>query len=129
MSTHGPLAREVSHDFDEVLAKLPGLLQAEGFGVITEIDLQKTFAAKLGVTFRRYRILGACNPGFAHRAVSEHPEVGAMLPCNVAVYELEGGGTRVVAVDPLEQIARGDHDLADLAAEVRHRLEKVVASL
>jgi uncharacterized protein (DUF302 family) len=129
MTAHGPLAREVPQDFDEVLAKLPGLLQVEGFGVITEIDLQKTFAAKLGVTFRRYRILGACNPGFAHRAVSEHPEVGVMLPCNVAVYELEGGGTRVVAIDPLEQIARGEHDLADLATEVRHRLEKVVSSL
>lgn len=128
-ATTGPLARETAHDFDDVLGRLPGLLQHEGFGVITEIDLQKTFAMKLGVPFRRYKILGACNPGFAHRAVSEHPEVGVMLPCNIAVYELEDGGTRVVAVDPLEQIARGEHDLADLATEVRHRLEKVLADL
>jgi uncharacterized protein (DUF302 family) len=128
-ATTGPLAREVSRGFDDVLGRLPGLLQHEGFGIITEIDLQKTFATKLGVTFRRYKILGACNPAFAHRVVSQHPEVGVMLPCNIAVYELEDGGTRVVAVDPLEQIARGEHDLGDVATEVRHRLEKVLAGL
>ena len=126
---HGPIAREVSHSFDDVLARLPGLLQQEGFGIITEIDLQKTFAQKLNVVFRRYRILGACNPQFAHRAVSEHPEVGVMLPCNVVVYELEDGGTRVIAVDPMAQLASSEHDLSDLATEVRHRLEKVVMAI
>ena len=126
---HGPIAREVPTSFDDVLQKLPGLLAHEGFGVITEIDLQKTFAEKLGVAFRRYRILGACNPKFAHRAVSEHPEVGIMLPCNVVVYELEEGGTRIIAVDPMEQLTTIEHDLSDLATEVRHRLEKVVLAI
>jgi uncharacterized protein (DUF302 family) len=128
-TTTGPLARETPHGFEVVLDRLPGLLQHEGFGILTEIDLQKTFATKLGVPFRRYKILGACNPGFARRAVSAHPEVGVMLPCNLAVYELEDGTTRVVAVDPLAQLALGEHDLADLASEVRHRLEKVLAGL
>jgi len=126
---NGPIARDVPQPFEVVLAKLPSLLQAEGFGVITEIDLQKTFAAKLGVTFRRYQILGACNPKFAYQAVSASPEVGVMLPCNVAVYELEDGGTRVIAVDPIAQIAGGAHDLTAVATEVRQRLERVVAAV
>jgi uncharacterized protein (DUF302 family) len=124
-----PIATETDQDFDAVLARLPDLLKQEGFGVITEIDLQKTFGEKLGVTFRRYRILGACNPGFAHRAVAEHPDAGVMLPCNVVVYEREGGGTRVVAVDPMERLASSEHDLADVGAEVRARLEKVVRAI
>lgn len=130
MSTSAePIAREVPLSYDAVLEKLTESLAHEGFGIITEIDLKKTFEAKLGVQFRRYKILGACNPGFAHRAVSEHPEVGVMLPCNVVVYELENGHSQVVAVDPMAQLAGIQHDLADLAAEVRQRLAKAIGEL
>ena len=128
-TSQGMVERQVALGFDTVMARLPGLLGHEGFGVVTELDLPSIFQQKLGAPFRRYRVLGVCSPHFAFRAVSEHPEAGVLLPCNVAVYELEGGGTQVVAADPMAQAARVEHDLADVATEVRHRLEKVVAAL
>ena len=124
-----PIRRTVERPFDEVLARIPEVLKEEGFGIVTQMDLQKIFAEKLGTPFRRYRILGACNPGFAHRAVSEHPDVGVLLPCNVVVYETEQGFTDVIAVDPMAQLAKIEHDLSDLTIEVKHRLEKALASI
>lgn len=124
-----PLSRTVHQPFDAAVTKLREELAHEGFGVVTHLDLQKIFETKLGTTFRRYEILGACNPTFAHRAVSDHPDVGVMLPCNVAVYELESGDTQIVAVDPITQITSTHHDLSDLATEVRHRLERVLAAI
>jgi uncharacterized protein (DUF302 family) len=128
-TTTGSIARDVSQTYDAVLARLPGLLAHEGFGVLTDVDLHQVFAEKLGVAFRRYHLFGACNPQFAYREVADHPEVGIALPCNVAVYELEDGRTRVVAVDPMAEAALTEHDLQDVATEVRHRLEKVVAAV
>lgn len=124
-----PIRRTVERPFDEVLARIPEVLKEEGFGIVTQMDLQKIFAEKLGTPFRRYRILGACNPGFAHRAVSEHPDVGVLLPCNVVVYETEQGFTDVIAVDPMAQLAKIEHDLSDLTIEVKHRLEKALAAI
>ena len=124
-----PIRRTVERPFDEVLARLPEVLKEEGFGIVTQMDLQKIFAEKLGTPFRRYRVLGACNPGFAHRAVSEHPDVGVLLPCNVVVYETEQGFTDVIAVDPMAQLAKLEHDLSDLTVEVKHRLEKAIAAI
>ena len=129
MTEHQALAREVATPFDDTVSRLRDLLAHEGFGVVTELDLSKIFETKLGTQFRRYQILGVCNPSFAYRAVSDHPEVGVMLPCNVAVYETEKGGTRVIAVDPMEQMASQKHDLADLATEVRARLGRAVGGL
>ena len=123
------IRRRVERPFDEVLARIPEVLREEGFGIVTQMDLQKIFAEKLGTPFRRYRVLGACNPGFAHRAVSEHPEVGVLLPCNVVVYETEQGFTDVIAVDPMAQLAKLEHDLSDLTVEVKHRLEKALENL
>ena len=116
--------------FDEALAKVPEALKAEGFGVLTEIDVQATLKKKLDVDFRRYRILGACNPSLAHRALQHSLDIGMLLPCNVIVYEADGGKTVVSAVDPLQSMAaHGDPGIRPVAAEVRQKLERVIASL
>jgi uncharacterized protein (DUF302 family) len=129
MAEQGSLARDVALTYDEVLRRIPELLGSEGFGILSEVDLQKMFASQLGAGFRKYKIFGACHPLYAHRVVEDHPDAGVMLPCNVVVYEREDGGARVVAVDPLEQMAQTEHDLSDVATEVRHRLEKILAAL
>ncbi len=115
--------------FEQVLGRVQGALATEGFGILTEIDVQATLKKKLDVDFRRYRILGACNPGFAHRALQHTLEIGRLMPCNVVVYE-EGGGTVVSAVDPVQTIgAYGDAALRPLAEEVRQKLERALAVL
>lgn len=116
--------------FDDALAMIPEALKSEGFGVLSEIDVQDTLRKKLGVEFRRYRILGACNPTLAHRALSTDLEIGLMLPCNVIVYEEPGGRSVVAAVDPLATIAAtGNNDLREVAATVRAKLEHVLAQI
>lgn len=123
------MSRTVKAGYDEVLGRLPDLLQAEGFGILTRIDVQKTLKEKIGVDFRRYQILGACNPQLAHQALSAEPAVGVLLPCNVTVAEADGGGTVVRAVDPLQTIAAADARFTALANEVRSRLARVLAQL
>lgn len=120
--------RDLSRDWDEVNRRLPEALAREGFGVITKIDLQETFAAKLGVESRRYRIFGACNPKLAHEAIGRDPRVGVLLPCNVVLYERDDGRVVAGAIDPLESIG-GAEGFAEMAADVRARLERVLASL
>jgi uncharacterized protein (DUF302 family) len=116
--------------FDEVLARVPEALKAEGFGVLTEIDVQATLKKKLDVDFRRYRILGACNPPFAHRALQHSLDAGMMMPCNVIVYERDDRKTVVSAVDPMQTMAaQGDPALRALAAEVQQKLRRVIDSL
>lgn len=123
------MRRAVAKGFDEVLAKLPQALQAEGFGVLTRIDVKDTLKQKIGVEFRRYQILGACNPRYAHQALTAELGIGAMLPCSIALWEEDGGGTVVNAVDPLQTIAAADPALAPIAAEVRARLARVLDAL
>jgi uncharacterized protein (DUF302 family) len=118
----------VSMPYDAVLAKLPDALKAEGFGVLTQIDVRDTLREKLGVEFRRYKILGACNPPLAHRALQAELAIGVMLPCNVIVYE-EDDHTMVVAVDPMETIAADSAALRPIAEEVRDRLARVLDGL
>jgi uncharacterized protein (DUF302 family) len=116
--------------FDDALARVPEALKAEGFGVLTEIDVQATLKKKLDVDFRRYRILGACNPPFAHRALQHSLDVGMLMPCNVIVYETDEGKTVVSAVDPMQTMAaQGDPAIRPLAAEVQAKLQRVVDSL
>ena len=116
--------------FDEALAKIPEALKAEGFGVLTEIDVQATLKKKLDVDFRRYRILGACNPPFAHRALQHSLDVGMLLPCNVIVYETDDRKTVVSAVDPMQTMAaQGDPALRPLAEQVQQKLQRVIDSL
>lgn len=122
------IRRVVAASFDETLARLPEALKTEGFGVLTNIDITGTLKQKIGVDFRRYRILGACNPGLAHQALSETPAIGTMLPCNVAVYE-DGEHTIVVAVDPLQTIAASDPNLKAIASTVREKLARALSHL
>lgn len=122
------IQKTVQSTWDQTLARLPELLKAEGFGVLTEIDVQATLKAKLGVDFRRYKILGACNPPLAHRALTTDLQVGAMMPCNVVVWEADDGKTVVAAIDPTASIGALP-DLQELAGEVRARLERVVARM
>jgi len=123
------IKREMNKGYDEVLARVPEALKAEGFGVLTEIDVKETLKKKLDVDFRRYKILGACNPPLAHRALSEELELGIMLPCNVIVYERDGGGATVVAIDPMQTIAAQNPELKPIAEEVRARLARVIEKI
>ncbi len=118
-----------SWGFDQALERVPELLKGEGFGVLTQIDVQATLKEKLGVDWRRYRILGACNPSLAHRALSAIPEVGVLLPCNVAVYERDDGKVVVRAVDPMQTIAAAEPALSEIAGEVKARLGRVLEKI
>lgn len=105
-------------------------LKSEGFGVLTEIDIQATLKQKLGVDGPRYIILGACNPPLAHKALQADPLIGALLPCNVMVMEDSAGGTQVAAVDPEAMFKLVDKEgVAAIASEVKAKLERVLASL
>ncbi|MCC7209905.1 MAG: DUF302 domain-containing protein [Anaerolineae bacterium] len=116
--------------FEAAQARAVEALKAEGFGILTEIDVKETLKKKLDVDFRPYRILGACNPPLAHRALTAAPEVGLLLPCNVTVAYVEDGVTDVSLVDPLAMLGVVDNaELQPVAAEARVRLERVAAAL
>ena len=120
------LNETTSLPFDDAVDRVRAELAGEGFGVLCEIDVQATLREKLGVETDRYLILGACNPTLAHRALEAEPELGALLPCNVLVYE-RGGETHVAAIDPERMLSIvGNDELAEVAAEVRERLGRVV---
>ncbi len=116
--------------YDEALARVPEALKSEGFGVLTEIDIQGTLKQKLGVDFRRYKILGACNPPFAHAALQADLVAGLLLPCNVVVYEDDDGRAVVMAVDPTRTVAAlGNPKLAKLAETVKEGLSRALSKL
>ena len=123
------IGRELAEPFDSALPRVLDALKAEGFGVITEIDVQQTMKEKLGVDGRPHRILGACNPKLAHAAMEVEPDLGVLLPCNVDVYEVDGG-TRVVAINAGAMMGMvGNADLMPIADEVQTRLGRVLESL
>jgi len=116
--------------FDEAVRRTTEALQREGFGIITEIDVKQTLKAKIGVDFRNYRILGACNPKLAHEALQLEDKIGTMLPCNVVVQELGDGRTEIAAIDPVASMQAVDNPRLKQAAErVQALLNKVIASL
>ncbi len=121
--------KELGLSFDAALEKLPEALKKEGFGVITQVDMKATLKEKLGVDFRRYRIIGACNPKFAHEAVTADPQVGILLPCNVVLYERDDGKTMLGIIDPVEQLGGDGGDMANVARAVRDRLANVLAAM
>jgi uncharacterized protein (DUF302 family) len=122
--------KTVDMPFDEAVGKVKAELKKEGFGVLTEIDVKATLGEKLGVEFRPYRILGACNPPFAYKALLAEDKIGTMLPCNVIVQELAPGRVEVAAIDPLASMAAvRNEDLGAIGLEVRERLKRLVDRL
>ena len=124
------LTRTVDLTYEEADRRVREALQEEGFGVLTEIDVKATLKEKLDVDFQKYEILGACNPPLAHQALQTEADIGLLLPCNVVVRELGDGRTMVEAMDPVQQLSVADNpDLPELANEVRHRMERVLAAI
>jgi uncharacterized protein (DUF302 family) len=124
------IAKTSSRTFDVVVADLIERLKAEGFGVLTDIDVQATLKAKIGADVRKYRILGACNPQLAHEGLKLENKLGVLLPCNVIVRETPDGQVEVASVDPVTAMERtGNRELAATAQEVRERLLRVVSAI
>ncbi len=127
MATKYAMGKTVALKHDEALARATEALAKEGFGVLTEIDVAATLKKKLGVDVPPYRILGACNPQFAHRALQAEPEIGLLLPCNVIVYEEDARRSVVAAFDPEVMLAVIDNaQLREIATDAKERLRKAV---
>lgn len=123
-------ARTLDIGFDEAIARATEALKAQGFGVLTEIDVSQTLKTKIGVDFRPYRILGACNPKLAHEALSAEDKIGLMLPCNVIVQDAGPGKTEVAAIDPVASMMAVENPrLREAASHVRDLLSKAIAAL
>ena len=122
-------SKTIDADFDSD-SRVTAALQKEGFGILTEIDVKETFKRKLNIDFKKYRILGACNPHFAYEALQAENKIGTMLPCNVIVQEHESGKTEVSAVDPVASMMAVKNDtLAGTAAQVREKLRRVIENV
>lgn len=123
-------SKVVNEDFDEAIEKVTGKLKEEGFGVLTEIDVKATLKKKLDVDFKKYKILGACNPPFAYKALQAEDKIGIMLPCNVVIEENNDGKVEISAVDPVaSMMAVKNESLGSVAEEVRNKLKKVIDQL
>lgn len=116
--------------FEKAMERTTELLKEQGFGIITEIDVTETFKKKLDISFRKYRILGACNPVFAHEVLTKEPLIGLLLPCNVIVQELEDGSTEVSAINPKVnmEIVKSEA-VTDLSCKVTEILDKVIRQI
>jgi uncharacterized protein (DUF302 family) len=124
------IAGTSTQPFDAVVADVVERLKAEGFGVLSDIDVQSTLKKKIGAEIGKYRILGACNPALAHEGLRLEDKLGVLLPCNVIVREAAGGQVEVASVDPVNAMERtGNPLLAQTAHEVRERLSRVVAGI
>lgn len=123
-------SKKIKGSFDEVLEGVTIALKREGFGILTEIDVKETLKKKLDVNFKKYKILGACNPPFAYKALQAEDKIGTMLPCNVIVQEVAGDQVEVVAVDPVASMqAVKNPELLEIARQIQKKLEKVIRSL
>ncbi|MCL8006273.1 DUF302 domain-containing protein [Gelidibacter japonicus] len=123
-------SKVLDNSFEEAIDKITKELKEEGFGILTEIDVKETFKNKLNVDFRKYKILGACNPKLAHQAISAENKIGTMLPCNVIVQETEDGKTEVTAVDPAASMTAVENkELEAIAQEVQSKMKAVIDRL
>jgi uncharacterized protein (DUF302 family) len=123
-------AKQIALPFDGAIDRVTAALKSAGFGVLTDIDVQDTLKRKIGVDFRRYRILGACNPTMAHQALQAEDKIGTMLPCNVVVQELENGAVEIAAIDPVASMQAVENaKLGATARAVREKLRAVIESL
>lgn len=122
--------KTITANFDQAIELVREALKKEGFGILSEIDIQQTLKEKLDVDFRRYKIMGACNPPNAYKALQQEDKIGTMLPCNVIVQETGDNQVEVAAVDPAASMMAVDNkELADIAGEIKTKLERVIASL
>jgi len=120
-------SKKVTLSYEKAIEKVTEELKKEGFGVLTEIDVKETLKKKLEVDFRKYKILGACNPPFAYQALQSEEQIGLMLPCNVIVYESDQGQTMVAAIDPVaSMLAVQNPKLEKIASEIQSRLKRVI---
>jgi uncharacterized protein (DUF302 family) len=120
-------SKTVRAGFEETVARIKQALKDEGFGILTEIDVKDTLKKKLDVEFRNYRILGACNPPFAYKALQAEDKIGTMLPCNVVVQETADGGVELAAIDPVASMqAVGNPDLREVAETIGQKLKKII---
>lgn len=123
-------SKTIYGDFDGAINKVTEALKAEGFGILTEIDVKETLKKKLDVDFKKYKILGACNPPAAYKALQSEDKIGTMLPCNVTVIEQGDGKIEIAAVDPAASMMAVQNDsLGEVASEIRDRLKRVIDSL
>jgi uncharacterized protein (DUF302 family) len=123
-------SKTVTLPFDDAIEKVMAELKKEEFGVLTDIDVKQTLKKKLNVDFKKYRILGACNPSFAYKALQAEDKIGTMLPCNVIVQEIEGGRVEVAAIDPVASMqAVSNPALKDVAEKVQAKLKKVIENI
>lgn len=123
-------SKTLTMTFEEAVAKVMDELKKEGFGILTDIDVQKTLKSKIDVDFTKYRILGACNPSFAYKSLLAENKIGTMLPCNVIVREAESGEVEVAAIDPIASMQSVQNpSLAEIAEQVQAKLKKVIDSL
>jgi uncharacterized protein (DUF302 family) len=121
---------KLATNFDDAVARVKEALKKEGFGILSEIDVHLTLKEKLSVDFRKYKILGACNPPYAYKALQYENKIGTMLPCNVVVQELAENEIEVTAVDPVASMMAVDNPgLAGIAGEIKEKLTKVISSL
>ena len=129
-ATYGYTRNLGNVEFDDAVEKVTAALKSEGFGVLTEIDVKSTLKKKLDVDFRKYKILGACNPPLAHQAISSEPLIGLLLPCNVVVFEEDDGSITTSAVNPMEMFKVVENaGMSDIAGQVDAKIRKVVDSL
>jgi uncharacterized protein (DUF302 family) len=124
------IRRVIDRPYEDALERTKKALATEGFGVLSEIDIREKLKEKLGVDFKRYVILGACNPPLAHKALQAEPEIGLLLPCNVIVYEESPKKSVVAAIDPDSMVTVTNNDrLAEIATDAKARLERALASI
>ncbi|MEY8021326.1 DUF302 domain-containing protein [Muriicola sp. E247] len=122
--------KTLNEDFDKVIEKVTEELKNEGFGILTEIDVKETLKKKLDVDFKKYKILGACNPPYAHKALEAEDKIGTMLPCNVIVQEIEEGTVEVAAVNPMASMqAVHNENLGKVAEDITEKLRNVINNL
>ncbi len=120
-------SKTIQTTFEDAATRIIDELQKEGFGVLTEIDVSSTLKKKLNVDFRRYLILGACNPAYAYQALEEEDKIGTLLPCNVIIQEVPGVGAEIAAVDPVASMqAVGNPKLEAIALKVREKLKGII---
>jgi len=124
------ISKTINVAFDEAVERITASLKTEGFGILTEINIKQTLKAKLNVDFRKYKILGACNPVFAHKALQEEDKIGTMLPCSVIVQEIDDSRTEVAAIDPVAAMMAVENPaVTGFANEIREKLLRAIESL